>query len=299
MIKKLLNPKYLAIALSSTVAILNLWSKPVWAGDPFRANHTRTISDRTEAAFNALFEEGNYPQAKNYLIEAESNPENEPLAHAMRASLAYTEKDWETLKNYAHKTLDAAKSLKNQDPLRGNLYLAVGTFLEGAYTFEKEGALGAITKLQQVFQYLDEAEKVDAADPELNLIKGYMDLILAVNLPFSNPDQAIERLEDYGSPDYLVARGIAIAYRDLKQYDQALKFVDRALSSTPDNPEIYYLKGQILYQQGKQNQDQNLFRQSLENFDKALAKSNQLPESVVKTLERERRNAQKKLDEVS
>jgi hypothetical protein len=43
-------------------------------------------------------------------------------------------------------------------------------------------------------------KKVDPNDPELNLITGYMDLMLAVNLPFSDPAQAIERLEKYGSP---------------------------------------------------------------------------------------------------
>jgi tetratricopeptide (TPR) repeat protein len=97
-----------------------------------------------------------------------------------------------------------------------------------------------------VFQYLETAEKANPTDPELNLLKGYMDLILAVNLPFSSPQEAIERLETYGSPDYLVDRGIALAYRNLKQYDQALQFIDNALKATPNNPELMYLKGQIL-----------------------------------------------------
>ena len=38
----------------------------------------------------------------------------------------------------------------------------------------------------------------------------------------------------------------AVAYRDLKEYDNALKFVDKALEIAPENPEHYYLKGQIL-----------------------------------------------------
>ncbi len=78
------------------------------------------------------------------------------------------------------------------------------------YVFQTEGAVSVIPRLQQVFQYLETAEKVNPTDPELNLLKGYMDLILAVNLPFSSPQEAIQRLETYGSPDYLVDRGIAL-----------------------------------------------------------------------------------------
>ena len=63
-------------------------------------------------------------------------------------------------------------------------------FLDGAYVYNEKGALEAINKLQLVFKYLDRAEDVDPKDPELNLIKGYMDLLLAVNLPFSKPEQA-------------------------------------------------------------------------------------------------------------
>ena len=53
--------------------------------------------------------------------------------------------------------------------------------------------------LQQVFSELDEAESINPSDPELNLIKGYMDLMLAVNLPFSNPEGAISQMSTYGS----------------------------------------------------------------------------------------------------
>ena len=73
-----------------------------------------------------------------------------------------------------------------------------------------------------------------------------MDLLLAVNLPFSSPDQAIARFEDNAAPNYLVERGLAVAYRDLKDYDRALEYANKAFETAPENPEHYYLKGQIL-----------------------------------------------------
>ncbi|MDJ0538598.1 MAG: Sll0314/Alr1548 family TPR repeat-containing protein, partial [Microcystis sp. M53603_WE2] len=237
--------KKMAIGASLAVMVVVNWIGPGLAGDPFRKTNPRPIGDKTEAAFNAIFKQGNYLEAKKLIVEATEKEPQEPLSHAMRASLAFTDQDWNTLKTYSEKTKEAAKQIQGSDPLRGNLYLAVGSFLEGTYVFQTEGAVSAIPRLQEVFQYLETAEKVNPTDPELNLLKGYMDLILAVNLPFSSPQEAIERLETYGSPDYLVDRGIALAYRDLKQYDQALRFIDNALKATPDNPELMYLKGQI------------------------------------------------------
>ena len=146
-----------------------------------------------------------------------------------------------------------------------------------------------------MFQYLETAEKVNPTDPELNLLKGYMDLILAVNLPFSSPQEAIQRLETYGSPDYLVDRGIALAYRDLKQYDQALRFIDNALKATPENPELMYLKGQILRIQGNTDKNTGSLKLALDYFNNALKKQEQLPESVKKQLNREHRKVQEEI----
>lgn len=264
-------PKRTVTALASAAAlVLGLWVTPTFAKDPFRTNNTRAIGDNTEAAFESIFKEGNYKAAKGYLQKAEVSEANEPLAYAMMASLAYTTQDMETLKTYASKTQETAQKLKSTDPLRGNLYLAVGHFLEGTYDFKKDGPVGALTKLQEVFRYLDEAKKIDPKDPELNLMTGYMDLMLAVNLPFSDPAQAVEKLEKFASPSYLAYRGIAVGYRDLKKYPKALEFVDRALALTPNNPEVLYLKAQILRNQGKNKEAQ-------EFFNRAGKKLEQLP----------------------
>jgi tetratricopeptide (TPR) repeat protein len=275
----LTNLRQITTAVAGSVAIaLSLWSSPAVAGDPFRPDNPHAIGQQTETAFKTIFEQGNYREARRLL---ETTEDNEPLAHAMKASLDYLSQDWDAMAESAVRTRETAEQLVATDPLRGNLYLAAGHFLEGAHIASTQGLLAAtptvLGKLQQVFSHLDEAEKIAPTDPELNLIKGYMDLMLAVNLPFSDPNQAIERLQNYAAPTYLAQRGIAIGYRDLDQEEQALTAVDRAIGETPDNPDLYYLKAQILVRQGND-------RASLEFFEQALAKRRQLPPALANQL---------------
>ncbi len=279
---------------SATVLTLSLWVNPTFAADPFRNTNQHPIGDNTEAAFKAMFKEGNYQAAERYLQQAQATEVNEPLAYALRASLAYMlDKDFDTVSSNAEKVLSTAAQLTNKDPLRGNLYTAVGHFFQGAVAISREGTVKgtpqALSALRQVYKYLDKAEAVSASDPELNLIRGYMDLMLAVNLPFSNPEQAIARLDKYAGPRYLAYRGLAIGYRDLDQHSQALQAVEQALKVTANNPELYYLKAQILAEQGKAKNDQSVLQEAVTNFDKAIAKKAQLPNDLVKQIERERR----------
>lgn len=288
------TPQRTVKALTSAAIVgLSLLVTPALAGDPFRSSNPRNIGDNTESAFESIFKEGDYQKAKNYLRQAESSESTDPLVYAMLASLAYTENkdNLEPLKEYATKTRQTAEQLIRTDPLRGNLYTAVGHFLEGTYNFKQEGPVRALSKLQKVFQYLDEAKKIDPKDPELNLLTGYMDLMLAVNLPFSDPAQAIEKLENYGSPKYLAYRGIAVAYRDLKKYPQALDYVNRALELTPNNPEILYLKAQILVHQKD--------KEALSLFDQALQKRVQLPTETVAQIVYEQCKATENFNNVS
>ena len=278
-----------------TAAIaVSLWATPSLAKDPFRTSNLRPIGDNTEAAFRSVFEQGNYKSAESSLRQAEAN---EPLAFALKAFLAYSNSQGESdrskkqaaldsFKNYATQTRQSAEQLVKTDPLRGNLYIAVGNFLEGVYVVGSQGVVRgtpqALGKLQQAFKYLDEAEKIDPKDPELNLLKGYIDLLLAVNvsLPLSSPTQAIERLETYAAPRYLADRGLALGYRDLNQPDKALKAINQAIAAAPKNPELSYLKAQILVRQGNN-------RESIPLFEKALSQKDQLPNSLTTQIQKE------------
>ncbi len=265
----------LALGLSLSVAL------PSLAADPFRTTSPHDIGDQTEAAFKAIFKDGDYVSAREYLREAETTEADEPLVHAMLASMAYLDADWDEVANRAALTKSKAQGLVASDPLRGHLYTAVGIFLEGAHVLKTRGvARGtptALAMLQRVFSELDDAESIDSNDPELNLLKGYMDLMLAVNLPFSNPEEAIARMDQHGSPIYLSQRGIAIGYRDLEQYDEAISAVNQALGAAPENPELLYLKAQLLARQGNKSE-------SVELFDQALTYADQLPAPLVQRI---------------
>ncbi|MEA5581509.1 Sll0314/Alr1548 family TPR repeat-containing protein [Nodularia harveyana UHCC-0300] len=276
----------------ASVIALTCWVNPSLAGDPFRTNELRNIGDNTEAAFKAIFQQGDYPTAASYLEKAVSNEPNEPLAYALKASLAYVNKDVAKLDTYSKKTLAMGEKLIATDELRGNIYTAVGHFFEGATILTREGTLKgapqALTRLRQVYQHLDKAEAIAPRDPELNLLKGYMDLMLSVNLPFANPNDAIARLKANAGPQYLADRGIALAYRDLKQYSQALEYVNSALKSTSEHPELYYLKAQILREQGQKAKSRSMIEEAIAHFDKALTKRSQLPSDLVRQIEKER-----------
>ncbi|MGF1567559.1 MAG: Sll0314/Alr1548 family TPR repeat-containing protein [Nodosilinea sp.] len=264
-----------------TTAMVGLATAPALAGDPFRPDDPHAIGDATEAAFNAIFYAGDYAAARGLVDQALKADPNEPMNHAMAATISYLNGDLAELQERAQLTQSTAEALKATDPLRGHLYIAVGLFMEGAYVLQNQGiARGTPTvlrMLQQVFSELDAAKAIDPNDPELSLLKGFMDLLLAVNLPFANPDQAIAQLGN-GYPAYLSHRGIAIGLRDLGRYDEALVEVDKALAAAPENPDLLYLKAQILYL-NQQSAD------SLALYQAALAYADQLPTSTVRQIQ--------------
>jgi tetratricopeptide (TPR) repeat protein len=287
--------------LSTALVLSSLWAGAAFAKDPFREANPRAIDDKTEDAFREFFEKGNYKMAEAHLSQSEST---EPLAQAMRASIIYA--NWQSEREDKQKkaalleqfrtagiqTRATAEQLVSKDPLRGNLYIAVGHFLEGSYVFVKEGTVKGASKslgsLQEAFKYLDNAAKIDPNDPELNLIKGYMDLFIGLTLPITSPTKAMERLEQFGRPTYLVQRGLALGYRDLNQQDKALTAIDRALKLTPDNPELDYLKAQILYRRGD-------YKNSIAHYEKALSKQDRLPGARIREITWELNRAKTKL----
>ena len=279
MIFRQLLPRSLALV---TMTLLSgfLGLNPAWAGDPFRTQNPRNIGDRTEAAFFAIFRDGNYPLAQAYLVEAIQSEPWEPLAYAMRASLAYDAADFNAMKTYADKTIVAANDLKGRDPLRGNLYLAVGEFLQGAYFLKQGNFIEAVGKTGKIFEYVDAASEISPNDPELNLLRGYLDLFLSKYSPFSQSDQVITRFEQYASPDYLKNRALSTTYRDLKQYDKAMNYLNLAIAETPDNPELQYLKGQLLRIQGRQSKNLAQLQEAQSYFALAIQKQDQLSNAV-------------------
>lgn len=300
--RSLFTPRLLQSASAALVS-LTLWVAPSLAGDPFRTTNPRQIDDRTESAFRAFFEQGNYPKAKAELEQLlVAGQKADPLALAMGAAVAYGEINSGTNKaaalekfnTYASRTRVAAQGLAEKDALRSDLYLGVSDFLDGAYIVLKDGTVNgtpaALNKAQNAFKLFESAAARSPNDPEVNLIKGFTDLFISLNLPFSSPSQAIARLEKTAGPKYLADRGAAIGYRELNQQAKALEAVERALQATPDtrnNPEVLYLKAQILVRQGNH-------KASLPFFEKALAKKNQMPPAASRQIQREYDRAKKR-----
>jgi tetratricopeptide (TPR) repeat protein len=133
---------------------------------------------------------------------------------------------------------------------------------------------------------LDKAKAIDPKDPELNLVQGLTAWGLSSNLGLFKPEDAIQHFQSYAAPPYVSHRGVALVHRDQKRPEQALIAVDKALTAAPDNPELLYLKAQILRK--LKNPEA-----SLKFYDQALAKQQQLPTAVVEEITKERNKLQR------
>lgn len=278
-----LSAHILAVVLASSVTL------PAWAGDPFRTTNPRVISPQAESAFQQMFKQGNYAEAVKQVDQALKADTVDPIVYGIKASLYYLNKsnndDLEFMNIYAKKTRDAAQKLLSTDPLRGHIYTGVSYLLEAGYIVTKDGLVRATPRaLGLVQQLLDEmklAEEIDPTDPEFNLIKGYMDMLIAGVLPLADLETALESLRK-SSPEYLKWRGIALGYRDAKKADLALDAVNKALAAAPENPELHYLKGQILWQKGG-----NEVSGAKQMYRLALSKAKQLPPVLAKQINSE------------
>jgi tetratricopeptide (TPR) repeat protein len=249
-----------------------------------------------EKAKESMFRDGDYVKAKQYLDAAIQTEPDEPLTYAMNTLYPFSAGDFEKVKEYGEKTAKAAEKLMATNPMRGNLYQGVGLAILGAYEMKKAngGALGALSKLQKVFEYMDKAKKLDPNNPELNLIKGYMDLLLAVNVPFSDTNQAIEQLKN-AEPKYLALRGMYIGHRDLKEYDKANIAIDAALKIAPKNPELIYYKAQLLAIRGRDQKNAADLNESIKLFESAYQKRDRLLLSTIAQILSERCQAKNAL----
>lgn len=282
--------KWLMCGILVPASLAGLTATPARAQDPFRSGaEAREISPEVYSAFQEFFCAGRYNRSREQLDLALQASPDEPMVYALLAALSYQEGDLEAFTERGAQTLAVASELTATDPLRGHLYEAVGYGFEAANRVLQDGVVIGLPKalptLNNLFGAIRQAQKVNAQDPELNLLNGYMDLLL------TNRDKALEQFRLAG-PDYLAFRGLALAYRDLKQYDQAIDAVDQALTSGCDNPEFIYLKAQILVLQGNDAEAVPLFNQALEAAD-------QLPMPLVSQIQSERDSAERRLVEGS
>jgi tetratricopeptide (TPR) repeat protein len=269
--------------LSILSGLVFLGGSPAIAADPFRTGTAaRPIGSALENAFNDFFRNGSYLNSSRKLKVAETENPQEPLVYTLQAALAYMNEQPDKMLLLAKKTGTVAQSIEAKDAARSHLYRGLAQGLEGASYYLKDGDAGLLTAFPYVSSMLleiDKARQLAPADPEINLIVGYVETILA-SQKLKKYSDALESFSK-ATPAYLALRGKALVYRDTKDYPQAQLMVEKALADAPKNPELLYLKGQILALQQKP-------LEAIAFFDKALTQGKQLPESTKKQIRKER-----------
>lgn len=277
-----ISSSLLAVLVTAATAM------PSFAADPFRTSNARAIGGETQKAFELMFREGNYVGAVKQLDVAIRTEASEPLLFALRASTLYTKEDYLGMQVAGKRVRKNAEALKGKDNLRAYLYIAVSDLIEAGYIVKTDGlssAAKALPLVQNVFDNIKKAQDINPNDPELNLIKGYIDMLIASVLPLSDLETALASLRQYAAPDYLKWRGIALAYRDARKPELALDAVNKAIAAAPNNPELNYLKGQILWMQGGSS-----VPIAKKQFEVALSKSKQMNPSLLAEVRDQCRN---------
>ncbi len=277
-----ISSSLLAVLVTAATAM------PSFAADPFRTNNARAIGGETQKAFELMFKEGNYVEAVKQLDVAVRTEASEPLLFALRASTFYAKEDYLGMQVAGKRVRSNAEALKGKDDLRAYLYIAVSDLIEAGYIVKTDGlssAARALPLVQNVFDNIKKAQDIDPNDPELNLIKGYIDMLIASVLPMSDLETALASLRQYAAPDYLKWRGIALAYRDARKPELALDAINKAIASAPNNPELNYLKGQVLWMQGGSS-----VPIAKKQFEIALSKAKQMNPSLLAEIRDQCRN---------
>ncbi len=287
--KRPLQSVFVSVSASCLAVLITAFTAmPSFAADPFRSTNAREIGSETQKAFELMFKDGNYVAAVKQLDLAVRTEANDPLLFSLRASTFYAKEDYLSMKIAGDRVRVNAEALKGKDNLRAYTYLAVSDLISAGYIIKTEGvssAPSALPLVQSVFDNIQKAKDISPNDPELNLIKGYVDMLIASVLPLSDLETALESLKQYAAPDYLKWRGIALAYRDARKPELALDAVNKALASAPSNPELNYLKGQVLWMQGGSS-----IPTAKKHFELALSKSKQLNPSLLSEIREQCRN---------
>jgi predicted Zn-dependent protease len=115
-----------------------------------------------------------------------------------------------------------------------------------------------IEALQTRVSSLSNFDKADTPEALLthNIMKAKLDAFL-------NPQVAIVKYEEKDS-GYPARYARAIAYYQLKEPDKALRLIDALLLEQPDNPYLWELKGQILFEFGRAPEAEQPQRKSVE-----------------------------------
>ncbi len=102
-----------------------------------------------------------------------------------------------------------------------------------------------VESLRNKVSKLSDYEKADTAEAiaEHNIMKAKLE-------GFINPQVAIAKYSEKAT-DYPSRYARAIAYYQLKEPDRAIKLIDALLTEQPDNPYLWELKGQILFEFGR------------------------------------------------
>lgn len=264
-----------ALALSVVAAT----AMPSFAADPFRTQNARDIGPETQKIFELMFKEGNHKAAVKHLDIAVKAEPNEPLLFVLKAAASYAKEDFTGMQMDGKRVRANAEALRGRDNLRAYTYLAVSDLLEAGYIFKTEGissTMRILPLVQNIFDNLQKAKDVSPDDPELNLIKGFIDMAIASVLPLSDLEAALESLKLYAAPDYLKWRGVALAYRDARKLAPALEALNKAMAAAPNNPELHFLKGQLLWSQGGNN-----IPEAKKEFEIALTKADQLDAGLL------------------
>jgi tetratricopeptide (TPR) repeat protein len=246
------------------------------AADPFRIGaKARPMGPSLQSAFEDFFRYGKYQSSSQKLAKAQSENPNEPLVFTLLAATAYQNQQKDVFLQMLPKIRDASNRIAAKDSARSHLYKGVAQGLEGYFLKDSVTDLPkTLTYASSMLLEIDKAHSLSPNDPEINLFVGFINMVLGKH------GEALKNFQKAGPP-YLSLRGQALVYRDTKDYANAQVAVDKAIAVAPKNPELLYLKAQILVLQKNPTEAKKY-------FDLAINLGKELPADTLKQINKER-----------
>jgi tetratricopeptide (TPR) repeat protein len=246
------------------------------AADPFRVGiKARTMGASLQSAFEDFFRDGKYQSSSQKLAKAQVENPNEPLVFTLLAATAYQNQQKDVFLLTLPKIRDASNRIATKDSARSHLYRGVAQGLEGYFLKDSVTDLPkTLTYASSMLLEIDKAHNLSPNDPEINLFVGFINMVLGKH------DEALKNFQKAGPP-YLALRGQALVYRDTKDYANAQIAVDKAIAVAQQNPELFYLKAQILVLQKNP-------AEAMKYFNQAIKLGKELPADTLKQIDKER-----------